>query len=464
MDASLPHSPSRDLYVKNVLREIEEHQLIQPFFQREFLWSKKKQREFIQYTLSILQLEAPIHTYCVAGSMTLFLKDGRQRLTTLALAIENSKAFGVTEREVEILKHINVHIMHRQHSTHDEAMLSFQNLNKGTGLLPYDLWRGELTATAVGKQLYTGVCTAVVHVTARLAGVDVLKTTDMSTELGSNGRKRNGQLNRGALALFYMWAARQPTTSNILTHDTNARKKQPEVLVAKLIKTKNWTSADAAREVQRFYNYLENTAMLVERLVIERNASFNNTHKIWEIQAVRAIFNAAVFIYLRDDVPATALEACISWYLDHANGYSKWDARFPVPASADSAEKEECRMSQHNLYWIREPIAPFGVHIPRKKKPPKVEGARGKKGCHMSHIAPASEGGTETVIEDALTNLSRGANAMTKDTLNKLLHTPTQIELPFGAQDVNKPVDDGLTDNNASSPEKQDQVNDEVDN
>ncbi|NDG05184.1 MAG: DUF262 domain-containing protein, partial [Alphaproteobacteria bacterium] len=372
MDVSLPHSAARDLYVRNLLREIEEHQLIHPFFQREFVWSEKKQREFIQYTLSILQLEAPIHTYCVAGSMTLFLKDGRQRLTTLKRAIENPKTFGLTQREVEILKQINVHIMHRQHATHDEAMLSFQNLNKGTGLLPYDLWRGELTATDVGKRLYDRVCTAVVHVTARLAGVDVLKTADMSTELGTDGRKRNGQLNRGALALFYMWAAKKPTVTEILTHDTITKKKQPEVLVAQLIKANNWTNADVEREVHRFYTYLENAAALVERLVIARNASFNNTHKIWEIQSVRAIFNAAVFIHLRDDVPASALEACVTWYLDHADGYSKWDSRFDIPAAVGSNDKEECRMSQHNLYWIREPIAPFGVHIPRRKKKPKV--------------------------------------------------------------------------------------------
>ena len=464
MDVSLPHLPARDLYIKDVLREIEEHQLIHPFFQREFVWAEKKQIEFIQYTLSILQLEAPIHTYCVAGSMTLFLKDGRQRLTTLKRAIASQKLFGLTERDVEILQHIPVHIMQRQHTTHDQAMLSFQNLNKGTGLLPYDLWRGELTATDVGRRLYERVCTSVVHVTARLAGVDVLKTADMSTELGTDGRKRNGQLNRGALALFYMWASKQPTTSNILTHDTNTKKKQPEVLVAQLIKTNNWTDADVEREVHKFYSYLENTAALVDRLVVARNPAFNNTHKIWEIQAVRAIFNAAVFISLRDDVPAAALETCINWYLNHADGYSKWDSRFPVPVDAASSEKEECRMSQHNLYWIREPIAPFGVHIPRRKKKPKVEGARGKKGCHMSHITPAVNGGTKTVIEDALTNLSRGANDMTQDTLNKLLHTPVQTEFSFGVQDVSAPVDDNVTNNNALSLETQDQLNDEVDN
>jgi hypothetical protein len=427
--------PSRDLLVKDVLREIDNSELVNPFFQREFVWSIKKQREFIAYTLQCERLEAPVHTYCLSGSFVRFLKDGRQRLTTLSRAIKTPKQFDLTREEVDALKNVGVHIMHMLHDTHETAMVSFQNLNKGTGLLPYDLWRGELAATEVGARLYDRVCHAVVHVTSKLAGEDVLKTADMSADLGSGGRKRNGQLNRGALALFYMWIAKKPVISKILTHDTATKSRQPEVLTADFIRANNWSIADCDREVNRFYSYLENVVALVERLVIARDASFNGTHKRWEIQAVRAIFNAAVYVSLRDDIPAGALETFINWYLERADGYPEWVSRFIFTPANSAQEKEECRMSQHNLYWIREPAEQYGIHVPRKTKKTKLANVRGKKGCHASHTIPACEGGSETVLEDAITNLSRGAREMTAEEIAALTTTNqgenSQSFLPF---------------------------------
>ena len=420
MPVKLSRPASRDLLVKDVLREINDRELINPFFQREFVWSVKKQQEFIAYTLQCGKLEAPIHTYCIADSIVSFLKDGRQRLTTLNRAIKNPEQFNLTRDEIDVLRHVGVHIMHMSHDSHETAMVSFQNLNKGTGLLPYDLWRGELTTTEVGERLYDRVCRAVVHVTSKLAGEDVLKTADMSADLGSGGRKRNGQLNRGALALFYMWISETPVISNILTHDTATKTRQPEVLVAEFIRDNNWSVADVDREVSRFYGYLENVVALVERLVIARDSSFNGTHKRWEIQAVRAIFNAAIYVSLRDDVPADATAAFINWYLERADGYPEWVSRFIFAPAGSSGEKEECRMSQHNLYWIREPAAQYGIHVPRRNKKTKSTNIRGKKGCHASHVIPACVGGTETVIEDAITNLSRGARQMTFDEVAEL--------------------------------------------
>lgn len=410
-----PSPPSRDLLVKDVLREIRSDELVNPFFQREFVWTARKQQEFIDYTLKTGQLSAPVHTYCVSGSLTRYLKDGRQRLTTLQRAIENPTAFGLTSTHAELLSNIGVHIMHRQHVDHNEAMIDFQNLNKGTGLLPYDLWRGELVNTEVGKHVYAKVRSCVVHVTAKLAGKDVIKTDNMAAE-GGGGRKRNGQLHRGALALFYMWAAEKPTIDNILTHNNYDKAAQPEVLVAKLISSKNWTIADADREIQKFYDYLEAIVALVSRLVAARGGGFTEQNKLWEIQAVRAIFNAGVFIHLRDDVPKTLLADVVNWYLKHAAGFDTWISRFDYESRILPGQKEECRMSQHNLYWLREAAAVFGVDIDRKRSKKKNKtGVRGKKGCDESHTTlPASEGGTETVVEDAITNRSRGAKPMTQ--------------------------------------------------
>jgi len=438
---SLPQPPSRDLLVKDILREIEHDELVNPFFQREFVWPEKKQRDFIQFTLLTGRLEAAVHTYCLPNSLIRYLKDGRQRLTTLNNAISTPANFNLTPQQADLLKHVGVHIMHCQHETHDVAMISFQNLNKGTGLLPYDLWRGELAGLKIGgikigEHVYDQVRAIVVELTARLSGADVLKTNNMTSSLGTGGRKRNGQLHRGALALFHMWAAKKPSVDKILTHDTQSKTLQPEFLVSELIKEKNWDIAAADREIKRFYDYLASVVALVDRLIAARDASFSHTHKAWEIQTVRAIFNAAVFVHLRDDIPALALADFIAWYLDHADGLEEWKSRFYVDSTEVVGAKQEVRMSQHDLYWLRHPASVFGFDIDRKKskRKPKVVGVRGKKGCHRSHVVPAVDGGEETVVEDALTNLSRGARDMTTDELTRLTNAPSQMSLTFNEE------------------------------
>lgn len=430
----------RDLYVKDILKELEINELVNPFFQREFVWPEKKQRDFIQYTIEIQQLEAPIHTYCLPGSYIQYLKDGRQRLTTLGIAIAAPHTFDLTREQIELLRHIRVHIMHRQHDTHENAMVSFQNLNKGTGLLPYDLWRGEIAGLKIGgiklgEHVYDRVRLIVNNLTAGLAGQDVIKADDMKHSVGSGGRKRNGQLHRGALALFHMWAAKKPVVENILTHDTYTKSVQPEFLVAELIKEKGWDLATADREIQKFYDYLADVVALIERLIIQRDASFAHTHKRWEVQTVRAIFNAAVFVRLRDDIPAESLAQFINWYLDHGDGLEEWKSRFYVDSAILPGVKEEIRMSQHDLYWLREAAVEFGFDIVRKRaKKTKTRGVVGKKGCHRSHIVAAVNGGEETVVEDALTNLSRGGNNMTNDELVNLTSTPAQTTFSFNTE------------------------------
>jgi hypothetical protein len=439
--ANIPVAAGRDLYVKDIIKEVENNELVNPFFQREFVWPEKKQRDFIQYTIDIQQLEAPVHTYCLPGSYIQYLKDGRQRLTTLGVAIAAPHVFDLTKEHVDLLRHISVHIMHRQHDTHETAMVSFQNLNKGTGLLPYDLWRGEIAGLKIGniklgEHLYDRVRLIVNNLTAGLAGQDVIKADDMKHSVGSGGRKRNGQLHRGALALFHMWATKNPVVETILTHDTYTKTVQPEFLVAELIKAEGWDLVAADREIQKFYDYLHDVVTLIERLVIERNSSFAHTHKRWEVQTVRAIFNAAVFVRLRQDIPATALAQFINWYFDHGDGLDEWKSRFFVDSKSLPGVKEEVRMSQHNLYWLREAADEFGFDITRKraKKKTKTQGVRGKKGCHRSHIVSAANGGCETVVEDALTNLSRGADNMTTEELVRLTNSPEQATFSFNKE------------------------------
>jgi S-ribosylhomocysteine lyase LuxS involved in autoinducer biosynthesis len=438
---SLPPQPAaRDLLVKDVVREIKNNELINPFFQREFVWPVQKQKDFIDYTLQTGQLSASLHTYCVEGSLVRYLKDGRQRITTLRYAIDSPEKFNLSEAQVEVLKHVGVHIMHRQHENHDVAMVDFQNLNKGTGLLPYDLWRGELTNTEVGKHVYEKIKTVVTHVTADLAGTDVVKNSDMASSPGAHGRKRNGQLHRGALALFYMWISKQPVIENILTHNTYSKNAQPEVLVANFIRQQNWTVDIADREIQRFYDYLASVVALVKRRIAARDAAFSAANKLWEIQAVRALLNAGVFIHLRKDLPATLLQSVVDWYLERADGFKKWRSRFDVISRFKMGEKEECRMSQHNLYWLREAAAACETDIDRKTTTkPIVKGVQAKKGYHMSHVVPAVAGGVETIVEDAISNLSRGARQMTPEEVASLTSSapndlPQQTVFPFNEE------------------------------
>lgn len=411
---------NRDIFVRDAIREYEAADLVEPYYQREFVWPLRKQQDFLQYTLETRQIVMPIVTYSLTNMRTTFLQDGKQRLTTLKRAIADPEKYGMQEAHVIELRDTTISMRHCHYENHDQGRIGFQKLNEHTGLAPFDLWRGEIDCTEAGRLLYEKVQYGVAHVTCKLAGTNVVHSVKSAT----GGKKRNGQLHRGALALFYMFASGTPVIQNILTH-TNKKAEQPETKTAELLNARNWTEEDVDHEVTVFCRYLEDVVAHVNDTV--SRVSPADVKKAWDEQAVRAIFNAAVYVRLRPNLQTHDFTDVLTWYLQNSAGFEMWKSRFDINHGGG---KHTVRMSQHDLSWLQA-AATFGGPDLISKRERASNSVRLKIGNDNSHIVPAALGGTITLPENALTNRSRGATPMTEAELANLTAASTQTTISF---------------------------------
>lgn len=400
--------------VVDVIRDYIEGVIAEPHYQREFVWDMDRQKSLIDKVLKNNFVPVSITQYTLSGRPTLFLEDGKQRITTLSRARNYPDEFELTSDEVASLMRSSVSVHTYEYKDHDEAMKDFQDLNSmGTGLTPYELYRGEIEKTDVGKQVYSQVREGVARISAQLAGTSVSKTLDMSS---AKNRKRAGQLYRGALALFHMWIA-EKTDICLFTNKTKDRQSQPEIRAFNDIKDMTLTAA--ASKVAAFCRYLEGVAANVAEMVASRGPV--QAKKRWDEQAVRAIFAAAIFVRNRKDLRHEDFEAAVKWYLDMCHYKSRWVSRFAVVIEN---KEQDVRMSQLNLSWLQKAQQTQGGPDLISKRIVTPEGVVPKAGYHKSHTRPSSSDCRETVPENALSNMSRGRSAMTP----KELQTLTQLQ------------------------------------
>lgn len=403
--------------VLDVVRDYADGVLAEPHYQREFVWDMDRQRALINKVLQTGFVPINVTCYRIDNRPTTFLEDGKQRITTLTRARACPADFELTAEQVTALMNSSISVHYYVYADHDEAMRDFQDLNsQGTGLTPYELYRGEIEKTDVGKLVYTTVREGVARISSNLSGVSVAKQLDFSN---AKNRKRAGQLYRGALALFNMWVGRK---TDIQLFSNNIRKKssQPEIRAFEAIKDMSLSSAQ--KKVASFCRYLELTAANVHELVARRGVV--QAKKVWDEQAVRAIFAAAIYVSNRQDLRQDDFEAAVDWYLDHCENRSRWVSRFDVITS--NGKQQDVRMSQLNLSWLQK-AAEFGGPDLITKRTHVASGVIPKAGYHRSHVEPAAADSTATVPENGLSNMSRGRQAMTRDEVNIL----TQLPFPF---------------------------------
>lgn len=402
--------------VREVVEDYERGTLAEPHYQREFVWDILRQKALVAKILRNRFVPAAVTIYTIDEHPTTFLEDGKQRITTLSLARKNPADFDLTPSDVDALMESELSVHKYVWGSHDEAMHDFQALNsQGTGLIPYELYRGEIEKTDNGKYLYPAVRQAVAEISSRISGIPVSKSkvVDMTN---TKNRKRAGQLARGALGLFYMWLTGK-TAGKKETQIFNAaiRPNITPIEVKTFLAIKDMTRKELEQKVRNFCDYLEKLSATVQEIVYKRGMV--QTKKKWDEQAVRAIFAAGIHVKNRKDLHLEDFEAAVTWYLDKCENKSKWCSRF---YSADSAGIEKLvRMSQLNLSWLQTAADHGGPNLIAKRRP-EVAGVEPKAGFHKSHKSPIGTGDGSTVPENALSNMSRGRQPMTIEELQSL--------------------------------------------
>jgi hypothetical protein len=375
--------------VKDVVNDYRNKELVDPDYQREYIWDDKKAMHFINRTLAVGHVLGVITTYRLTGGNTNFLQDGRQRVTTLMRAIENPHAYGLSKDQVEHLRSAAVSQQTMEYVSHDEARLDFQHLNDGVGLVTFEKYRGDLERDEKGKWLYSTVREVVRDVSCRMAG----KSRSIK-----DGRKKSGQLNRNSLALFYQYVTGHKEPQIYARSERNLEDQIERRVRAWL----DENTEELEAKVEGFIRTLENVNAILEQKTLGLPA------KQWDITAVRALY--AAYLYCRNaGCHADCFLGIVDWYISQNASRKAWQARFDVDVDGTP---NTFRMDQVSLKWL-DRVSEFGGPSINPRKRTKQLVARA--GYDESHIVPHADGGTDTVSEPAIINRSRGRAPMEVD-------------------------------------------------
>lgn len=371
-------------FVKDIVADYRSKELVEPDYQREYVWSAKQAKHFLARTKEIGHVLGVVTTYRLEGGATNFLQDGLQRITTLMRAIDRPSDYGLTKDDVDYIKSAQVSQQSMTYPSHDQARMDFQHLNSGVGLIPYEKYRGDLESDDVGKLLYETLRTKVRELSVDMAGVS------RSTE---DARKKAGQLHRNSLGLFYQYATRHKDMRLYAKSERNLDDQVER-------RVRQWlddNAQDWRLKVDGFVRSLERINAILREKTKAHDA------RRWDMTAVRALYAASC--HCRNiGCPTDAFNSLVDWFIASNGNRRTWAARFEIEVSG---EPVVIRMDQVSLKWLERVPTSGGPEIVAQKRTKRITA---RAGYDESHVTPHADGGTETVIEPATMNRARGRN------------------------------------------------------
>lgn len=368
--------------VKDVVSDYRSRELVEPDYQREYVWSHQQARHFLSRTMSLGHVLGVITTYRLSGGNTTFLQDGLQRVTTLMRAIDKPAEYGLAKEDVDCLKAAQVSQQSMIYLSHDDARTDFQHLNSGVGLIPYEKYRGDLESDSDGRNLYESVRSAVGELSIDLAGV---------SRAGESGRKKNGQLHRNALGLFFQHVSRH---TELVLYAKSERNLNEQIER----RVRRWLDDNQSDWRSKFDGFVR----AIERVnATLRDRTSSSDARRWDMTAVRAMYAACA--YCRNvGCSSDVFSALVDWFVSCNGNRKTWSARFEVNVSG---EPVSVRLDQVSLRWLERLEAVGGPSVACRKREKRIVA---RAGYDESHVIPHADGGTETVVEPATANRARG--------------------------------------------------------
>jgi hypothetical protein len=384
--------------VGDLVNQYASLELADPSYQRDYCWDLKRAKAFLDRTIELGHVLGIVTVYRILEGTTWFIQDGKQRLTTLRKATENRAQYGLSEDDLSRLKSCQVSQQAMEYKSHDEARRDFQLLNQGVQLIPYEKYRGDLEIDKNGQELYEYIRNSVETLSLVATGKSCTQT---------NNRKRQGQLHRNALALFFQFASGHEELSLY-----SKSEKKPDVQIER--RTRAWLEKNLSQAKKQQELFVKNIEAVNAVLSYCANRSAPNTHKQFEDNAVRAFY--ALRTYMRNiGAPASKFEDFVQWYCNHCKKLKNWPSRFVVSEAGD-----EIRFDNTNLLWV-EKCVQYGA--PSVSKIERTKRLVTRAGYEESHLVPHSVAGDEFPVigEPSLVNRSRGARAVSVTEIRKAI-------------------------------------------
>lgn len=137
----------RDMW--DIVDRFRRQVLLKPPHQRDRVWDKDKNRAWVQRIQGGRQPIGAIVTYQVVNHGTIspvFINDGYQRISATVEYLDTPEAFGSTPTQAEMyVRSCEMPVQHRHYTSHDDALVDFQQINMGTQLTPYEFHKGTLS-------------------------------------------------------------------------------------------------------------------------------------------------------------------------------------------------------------------------------------------------------------------------------------------------------------------------------
>lgn len=374
-----------------LLQMRQKSQLIVPEFQRDRVWERSKQREWIE---SIVNHQAigVIVTYQIKGDGPIFLADGLQRLLATEEFVRNPSGFGFdfgAEQAKQYCWAFPIPVQHRHYADHSEALKAFQDLNRGTVLTAAEFHKGDLVlSNSVGRNIYDKIPEIVHSLTRPYLGARNLS------------RQQSSKLRRDCLGLFYQYVTE---SDNMVLWNVGTKQESGIKSIEAMLR--EYTSQRAFDEVERdissFERFLASEMAVIDKYLTDTNQK----GKGFSPTALRNLLHTAVWRKnarrprcLYDEL----LEAVFSIWKDHKSMTS----RFALPGTdpVDTVTLQTDSLSQTKSMCRKLGLKLFETDQ-RIDRPTAV-------GYDSSHIKPFSQFGEgPTFIEPSGINRARGAQA-----------------------------------------------------
>jgi hypothetical protein len=368
-------------------------ELLMPVFQRDFVWSSRKVSEWAE-TIESGKAVGCIVTYQIQGGGPVFLADGRQRLTATSRYMTNPADYGFPygpEQARLICASFSVTVQHRIYKNHNEAMLAFQNLNKGTALTMAEFYKGVLCLSSdVGEYLWKTVPEMVDnHIQPRAAG-------------NKPQRKTRSSLFRDSLALFFQYVSDYKGRSFWNSHRTNFHNSGIEKHLRDYIDNERWGVEIAERKSRTFEQFILEQLIEIDALVEEtdqKNKPFSRSVLHWLLHL--AIWRK------NNGRPVDLYSSFVKRFLLLYIGFSTFSARC-VAEDPTKEEKFNITTGMGMLTNLQRLCTCFEVDLIDGRK--RIQHANPRPGYNVSHKQPvALYGEGDTIIEPAPRNKARGA-------------------------------------------------------
>lgn len=360
----------------------------------------------------------------------IYLEDGLQRQTALVAALDDPEKYRLSEEDVDSLKHANVCIRVIDHKDIETAVDHFDAMEDNRAKLttnelfsPYlrivesalprerKYEKNSTVAATLGTQLYQKIGEA-------LNGVE--KAFVVSTAK-SAAEETKADIIRNGIALFELFETGRDMPARFFTgsrakKETSRRRvkaMQTEYRLGQLMQDNKWTQSDVDVRIKKFKIKL--AALLTE--IADKIDSLPGPYRITERKMERVVFRTLIgvglYLLTASKNSVHAFDLFLDWYFDAFRAGNMWSGRLVETRILRKGElpRPELRMRANNVVdFLNKAIAHWGcpdiLNLPGR---PKSEAPRG---FHVSHEKAFSTGGTETVIEPARKNLSRGKNKM----------------------------------------------------